>query len=99
MMGLWRPMKVHVLGTEFAGEVEAIGRSVTHFAVGDQVFGGTDFRFGAHAEFICLADDASVAIKPQNMSLKEAAAVFFGGFTALHFLKQAKLQHISPRRC
>ncbi len=93
MMGLWRPQKVHVLGMEFAGEVQGIGKSVTRFAAGDQVFGGTGFRFGAHAEYVCLAENANLAIKPQNMSLKEAAAVCFGEFTALHFLKRANLQH------
>ena|ERR1700722_11359872 len=92
MMGFWRPRKVHVLGMEFAGEVKAIGKSVTRFASGDQVFGGTGFRFGTHAEYVCLAEDSSVAIKPHNMSLKEAAAVWFGGFTASHFLKRANLQ-------
>jgi NADPH:quinone reductase-like Zn-dependent oxidoreductase len=92
MMGFWRPRKVQVLGMEFAGEVEAIGKSVTRFAVGDKVFGGTGFRFGSHAEYVCVAEDASVAMKPHNMSLKEAAAVWFGGFTALHFLKRSNLQ-------
>ena len=92
MIGFWRPQKVHLLGMEFAGEVEAIGKSVTHFAAGDQVFGGTGFRYGAHAEYVCFAEDASVAMKPHNMSLTEAAAVWFGGFTALHFLKRANLQ-------
>jgi NADPH:quinone reductase-like Zn-dependent oxidoreductase len=92
MMGFWRPQRVHVLGMEFAGEVEAIGKSVIHFAVGDQVFGGTGFSFGAHAEYLCLTEDASVALKPHNMSLKEAAAVWFGGFTASHFLKRANVQ-------
>ncbi len=92
MMGLRKPGKVHVLGMEFAGEVEAVGKSVTRFAAGDQVFGGAGFSFGAHAEYLCLAEDANLVIKPENMSLEEAAAVWFGGFTALHFLKRANLQ-------
>ena len=92
VMGFWRPRKIHVLGMEFSGEVEATGKSVTRFAAGDQVFGGTGFRFGAHAEYVCLAEDASIAIKPKNISLAEAAAVTFGGFTALHFLKLANPQ-------
>ena len=92
MMGLWRPQKVHVLGMEFAGEIEMIGKSVTKFAAGNPVFGGTGFRFGAHAEYLCLAEEANVAIKPHNLSFQEAAAVWFGGFTALHFLQRAHLQ-------
>jgi NADPH:quinone reductase-like Zn-dependent oxidoreductase len=92
MMGLRKPEKVHVLGMEFAGEAHAVGKSVTRFAVGDQLFGGTGFRFGAHAEYVCVPEDETLAIKPQNMNLEEAAAVCFGGFTALHFLKHAKLQ-------
>lgn len=92
MMGLRRPRKVHVLGMEFAGEAQAVGKSVTRFAAGDQLFGGTGFRFGAHAEYVCVPEDANLAIKPHNMSFEEAAAVWFGGFTALHFLKRANLQ-------
>jgi NADPH:quinone reductase-like Zn-dependent oxidoreductase len=92
MMGLRGPKKVHVLGMEFAGEVESIGRCVTRFGVGDQVFGGTGFHFGAHAEYLCLAEDAYLALKPVNMALTEAAAVWFGGFTALHFLRRANIQ-------
>ncbi len=92
MMGIWRPHKLHVLGMEFAGEVQVIGKSVTHFAAGDQVFGGTGFRFGAHAEYVCVPEEGTLAIKPYNMSFSEAAAVWFGGFTALHFLSRANLR-------
>lgn len=92
MMGFRKPKKIHVLGMEFAGEVESIGKSVTRFSVGDQVFGATGFDFGTHAEYVCLPEDGKVAIKPVNMTLKEAAAVCFGGFTALHFLRRANVQ-------
>jgi NADPH:quinone reductase-like Zn-dependent oxidoreductase len=92
MMGLWKPQNVHVLGMEFSGEAEAVGKSVTRFAAGDQLFGGTGFSFGAHAEYVCVPEDGNLAIKPQNMSLEESAAVWFGGFTALHFLKRANLK-------
>jgi NADPH:quinone reductase-like Zn-dependent oxidoreductase len=92
MIGLWRPKKIHILGMEFAGIVESVGNGVTRFEVGDEVFGGTGFKFGAHAEYICLPDHADLAIKPVNMTLKEAAAVLFGGVSALYFLRKANIQ-------
>ena len=92
MIGLRQPNKVHILGMEFAGTIESVGKAVTRFTPGDQVFGGTGFRFGAHAEYACLPEDSTLAIKPVNMTFEQAAAVFFGGFTALHFLKKAKIQ-------
>ena len=91
MIGLLRP-KIHILGMEFAGTIESVGQAVTRFAAGDQVFGATGFKFGAHAEYACLPESGTLAIKPVNMTFEQAAAVFFGGFTALHFLKKAKIQ-------
>ena len=90
--GLYRPHKIRILGMEFSGQVESVGRAVTRFAEGDQVFGSTGFRFGAHAQYLCLAEDALLAIKPLNMSFDEAAAVLFGGVSALHFLRKANIQ-------
>ena len=92
MIGLRRPKKIHILGMEFAGTIESMGKAVTRFSPGDQVFGATGFRFGTHAEYACLPEDGTLAIKPVNMTLEQAAAVFFGGFTALHFLRKAKIQ-------
>jgi NADPH:quinone reductase-like Zn-dependent oxidoreductase len=91
MIGLRRP-KIHILGMEFAGTIESVGQAVTHFAAGDRVFGATGFKFGAHAEYACLNEDGTLAIKPVNMTFEQAAAVLFGGFTALHFLRKAKIQ-------
>jgi len=89
MNGLWRPTKIHILGMEFAGRVESVGKAVTRFTEGDEVFGSTR---GTHAQYTCLPEDGALAIKPVNMTLEEAAAVLFGGVSALHFLRRAKIQ-------
>ena len=91
MTGLWRPKKP-ILGMEFSGTVESVGSSVTRFRAGDQVFGSTGFKFGAQAEYVCVPEDGMLATKPINMTLEEAAAVLFGGISALHFLRKAKIQ-------
>jgi NADPH:quinone reductase-like Zn-dependent oxidoreductase len=88
-IGLLRPRR-KILGMELAGEVEARGEAVTEFAVGDQVFGVKGF--GAHAEFICLRENAALAHKPAGMSFEEAAAVCDGACIALSCLRQAGLQ-------
>jgi len=90
--GVWAPKKALVLGMEFAGIVESAGAAVTRFRAGDEVFGSTGFRFGTHAEYLCVPEDAGVAIKPANMTFEEAAAVLFGGVSALHFLRKAEIQ-------
>ena len=92
MIGLWRPKKLHILGMEFAGKVESVGKAVTRFAEGDHVFGSPGFKFGAHAEYVSVPENGLLATKPVNMTLEEAAAVLFGGVSALHFVRKAKIQ-------
>jgi len=87
MNGLQRPKKINILGMEFAGTVDAIGKNVTRFKVGDRVFGGS-FRFGAHAEHACFPE-RSIARMPNNAGFEDAAAIPYGGISALHFLKTA----------
>ncbi len=89
--GIRRP-KQRILGTEFAGDVEAIGAAVKEFAVGDQVFGTTGFRFGAYAEFICTRQSARIAHQPAGTSFEEAAAICDGGLNALWCLRGAALR-------
>ncbi|HLP52440.1 MAG TPA: NAD(P)-dependent alcohol dehydrogenase [Chitinophagales bacterium] len=89
--GLTRP-KTNILGSVFSGEVESVGEAVKKFKAGDFVFGHTDMSFGAYAEYKCLPESASIALKPADISHTEAAVIPFGAVTALHFIKKAKIQ-------
>jgi NADPH:quinone reductase-like Zn-dependent oxidoreductase len=90
--GLTRP-KFAILGVEFAGEIEAVGKDVKLFKKGDQVYGMSPNSFGAHAEYMCLPEDKTLIIKPANTTYAEAAGIVDGAATALTFLRDvAKLQ-------
>ena len=91
IFGLLKP-KINILGSVFSGEVESVGGEVKLFKVGDHVFGHTDMRFGAYAEYVCLPQNGSFTIKPASISHHEAAAIPFGGVTALHFMSKAMIK-------
>lgn len=87
--GLFKPKK-KILGSEFAGIVEEIGKDVKLFKKGDEVFGLTANNFGAHAEYVCVSEEGAIAAKPVNMSFEEAAAVCDGLMLAYNYIKEIK---------
>jgi NADPH:quinone reductase-like Zn-dependent oxidoreductase len=80
-----------ILGTELSGVITAVGKDVRKFKPGDSVFAFSGIRMGCHAEFSCMSEGAAVALKPANLSHEQAAALSFGGTTALHFLREGNL--------
>lgn len=87
----WSAPRNPVLGATFAGVVQALGSGAKGFAPGEAVFGISGFRMGGHAEYVCIPATAALAHKPAHLSFEQAAALPFGGGTALSFLKRAKL--------
>lgn len=91
VFGVTRP-KQPILGSELSGVVVSVGKDVRKFKAGDQVFAFSDTAMGCYAEYKCMPEDGALAIKPANLTYEEAAALSFGGTTALDFFRRGKLQ-------
>ena len=89
--GLRRPRR-RILGSDVAGVVEATGSSVTEFKVGDRVFGINPWKFGTHAEFMCMRAGGALAPMPAGMPFAEAAAICDGAILALNGMRPARLR-------
>jgi NADPH:quinone reductase-like Zn-dependent oxidoreductase len=80
-----------ILGQQLAGEIKAVGKNVTRFKEGDQVFAATGLSMGAYAEYTCLRETAAITKKPVNMTFEEASTIPIGGSEALFFLNQVNI--------
>jgi NADPH:quinone reductase-like Zn-dependent oxidoreductase len=87
----WTKPRQPILGTELSGIVEKVGKNVRKFKSGDAVFAYPGSKRGGYAEYICMDENAAIALKPEHLSFGQAAALTFGGNTALYFLQKSNL--------
>ena len=90
-LGFSKPRQ-SILGSELSGVVEGIGKNVTKYKIGDEIFAFSGHKLGAYTEFRLLNENECIAIKPQNLSFEQSAALSFGGISALYFLRKANIK-------
>ena len=88
----FRKPRIKILGNEFAGKIESLGKDVKSFKQVDLVFGYLGQSMGAYAEYLCMPEDGCVAIKPTNMTYEEATVVPYGAIMALNLLRKVNIQ-------
>lgn len=92
-LGIRKPKKA-ILGMELSGKIEAVGKNVTLFNKGDEIFASTVWSgFGGYAEYKCMPEDGAMALKPINMTFEEAATILSGGITTLGIIRMANIQN------
>ena len=96
-IGIRKPKRIRILGQEFSGTIESVGKDVRRFQAGDEVFGISGFKSGGYAEYMCQPEqpkemDGVLTTKLPSINFDEAAAISLGGMESLHYLKQAKIQ-------
>jgi len=89
--GIFKPNNP-IFGTEFAGEIEAVGENVSSFKVGDIVFGFNENSFGAHAEYMTMSEDKALTTIPKNITYEQAAATTEGAYYAYNFINKVNLE-------
>jgi NADPH:quinone reductase-like Zn-dependent oxidoreductase len=97
VLGFTKPRQP-ILGTVFSGIIEQVGEAVTQFKVGEEVYGTTGLKQGCHAEYLCISEKKVITHKPKNASFEEAAALPFGGQTAIYFLRKGKIAEINNQQ-
>jgi NADPH:quinone reductase-like Zn-dependent oxidoreductase len=88
----WNKPQIQILGSELAGEIEAVGKDVTKFKAGDQVFAYLGMKMGANAEYVCIPESGTVALKPSNLTYEEASTLPYGAIMATSLLGKANIQ-------
>ena len=91
-LGFSKP-KQNILGGEFSGKIEKIGKNVRKFNVGNEIFAFTGHKFGAYTEYVILEENDCIALKPENLTFEQSAALCFGGISALNFFERSNIKN------